>query len=254
MDISGNKIVGIIPARIGSEEVYAKVLMDLGGKTVIQHVYEKATAAGVFEEVLIAADDQRIVEAAEKFGAKTYLTQTDHICGTDRCAEAVRALVPDADIVVNIQADEPFLNPEMISQVVEPLLTDGAWDMATLCCPCIDEASKEAEFTVKIVKSAAGRALYFSRSVIPYPRYDRGTAYYQHIGIYAYRTEQLLRFAKLGPAELELAEGLEQLRAIEAEMRIKVIETDLSYARISIDTQADIDNARRFLEEQSSEE
>ena len=250
LEESSNKnIVGIIPARLGSEEIHAKVLLDLGGKTVIQHVYEKASAAGLFDEIVIAADHKSIIDVAKGFGANTFLTQQEHICGSDRCAEAVRALMPNVDIVVNIQADEPFLNPQMIPKVIEPLLADTSWDMATLCYPCQDEESKSAEFTVKIAKSAAGRALYFSRSVIPYPRYERDTAYFQHIGIYAYRRDQLLRFADFGPSELELAEGLEQLRALEAELRIKVIETDLEYARISIDTQEDIENARQYLQQ-----
>ncbi len=242
------KTVGIIPARIGSEEVHAKVLVDLGGKTVIQHVFERAVSANVFDEVLIAADDERIINVAQKFGAKTYLTRESHICGTDRCAEAAREVFPDARIIVNIQADEPFLNPQMVSLVVEPLAADDAWDMTTLCCPSQNEADLKSPFTIKVTRSAAsGRALYFSRAVIPFPRYKKDVFYNQHIGIYGYRKEQLQRFAKLGPSALELAEGLEQLRALEGEMRIKVVETTLDYPRVSIDTQADIDKAQRLV-------
>ena len=240
--------MGIIPARMNSEEVHAKVLIDLGGKPVIQHVYERATASDVLDEVWVAADHVSIVDAAQAFGAATYLTRLDHVCGTDRVAEAVREVCPDAEIVVNIQADEPFLHPAMIAQVIEPLREEGAWDGATLCCRCADEAAREFPFTVKVVRSSlTGQALYFSRAVIPYPRYPESTHYDQHIGVYAYRRPQLERFAQAGPTALELAEGLEQLRALEAGLRIKVVETVLPYARISIDTEQDIEQAREWL-------
>ena len=242
------QIVGVIPARIDSEEVHAKVLVDLGGKPVIQHVYESAMAASVLDQVVVAADHERIIKAAQRFGARTFLTRQNHICGTDRTAEAVGELFPDASVVVNIQADEPFHHPGMIAQVVEPLLQEDEWDMATLCCRCEEEATRDFPFTVKVARSAASwRALYFSRAVIPFPRHPEKTSYFQHIGIYAYRMEQLQRFAALGPSELELAEGLEQLRALEAEMRVKAIETRLPYAKISIDTREDIDKARAWL-------
>jgi 3-deoxy-manno-octulosonate cytidylyltransferase (CMP-KDO synthetase) len=244
------KTVGIIPARIGSEEVHAKVLIDLGGKTVIGRVYEKVLASGLFDEVLIAADHPRIIETARQFGAATYLTRQDHVCGTDRVAEAAREVFPDARLIVNIQADEPFLNPGMIRQVLEPLVADTNWDMVTLGCLSGDGAQLDSPFTVKIARSSTtGRALYFSRAMIPYPRYQQQRSTLQHIGIYAYSMASLQRFADLGPSTLELAEGLEQLRALEAEMRIRVVETNLDYPRISIDTQQDIDQAQRLLQE-----
>ncbi len=243
-----SKTVGIIPARLGSEEVHAKVLVDLGGKPVIAHVYEKVVASGLLDEVLIAADHPRILEVAHQFGAITYRTRQEHVCGTDRVAEAAREVFPAAERIVNIQADEPFLNPGMIAQVLEPIVADSNWDMATLGCSSDDEAVFGSPFTVKIARSSAtGRALYFSRAIIPYPRYQQQRTTLQHIGIYAYRMESLQRFAELGPSELELAEGLEQLRALEADMRIRVIETDLDYPRISIDTQQDIDLAVQWL-------
>ena len=242
------KIVGIIPARIGSDEVYAKVLVDIGGKPVIQYVFERAQASGAFDEILVAADHERITSAAEDFGAKSYLTKGNHFCGTDRCAEAAREVFPDADIVVNVQADEPFIHPQMIPLAVTPLVEEDEWGMATLCCRCVDQKAKEFIFNPKVVKSAkTSRALYFSRSVIPYPRSDREIQYFQHIGVYAYRMEDLQRFAEFGPSELELAEELEQLRALEMELRVKVIETDLEYPRISIDTEEDIEKARKYL-------
>jgi len=241
------KTVAIIPARIGSEEVHAKVLTDLGGKTVIEHVFERVVESKVFDEILIAADHAQIIDVAQGFGAKAYLTLEDHICGTDRCAEAAREVFPDADIVVNIQADEPFLNPQMIPLVVEPLTNDDHWDMTTLCCPSPEGVNRESPFTVKIVRAPNGRAIYFSRSMIPFPRYEQNTSYIQHIGIYGYRMRHLQQFAQSGPSALELAEGLEQLRALELEMQIKVIETQLDYPRVSIDTQDDIDRAQELI-------
>lgn len=239
--------VAIIPARIGSEEVHAKVLTSLGGKSVIEHVFERVVESKAFEEILIAADDSQIIDAAQAFGARTYLTRGDHICGTDRCAEAAREVFPGADIIVNIQADEPFINPEMIPLVVAPLVSSDNWDMTTLCCSSPEGQHRESPFTVKIVRAPSGRAIYFSRSMIPFPRYEENTSYVQHIGIYGYRMKQLQRFANSGPSALELAEGLEQLRALELEMRIKVVETQLDYPRVSIDTQEDIDRAQQLL-------
>lgn len=241
------KCVAIIPARIGSEEVHAKVLADIGGKPVIQHVFERVVAAAGLDAVFIAADHEQIVDAARSFGADACLTREDHICGADRCAEAARAMCPEAEIVVNVQADEPFLNPMMIPLVIQPLAAATEWDVATLGCPSLNGADRASPFTVKIVRSSTGRALYFSRAVIPFPRYERRTSYLEHIGIYAYRMEKLQEFASLGPSPLELAEGLEQLRALEAEMRVKVVETNLDYPRIAIDTQQDIDKAREFI-------
>ena len=249
-DTRGKNVVGIIPARIDSEEVHAKVLADLCGKPVIHHVYQRVAAANMLDQVIIAADHEQILTTAQSFGANTFLTHQQHVCGTDRSAETVRELFPDADIVVNVQADEPFLNPGMISQVVEPLLPENEWDMTTLCCRSEDETNRVSPFTVKVAKSTrSSQALYFSRAVIPYPRYPERATFFQHIGIYAYRLEQLERFAALGPSPLELTEGLEQLRALEAGMRIKVIETDLPYAKISIDTQQDVEKARLWLEQ-----
>jgi 3-deoxy-manno-octulosonate cytidylyltransferase (CMP-KDO synthetase) len=252
-DATRPKTVAIIPARIGSEEVHAKVLTNLGSKTVIEHVFDRVVESNVFDEILIAADHKEIIDVALGFGAQTFLTSGDHICGTDRCAEAAREVFPDADIVVNVQADEPFLNPQMIPLVVGPLTDDNDWDMTTLCCSSPEGLNRESPFTVKIVRSPDGRAIYFSRSMIPFPRYKQNTPCTQHIGIYAYRMPQLQQFAQSGPSALEMAEGLEQLRALELEMRIKVIETQLDYPRVSIDTQDDIDRAQELVSDMQSE-
>jgi 3-deoxy-manno-octulosonate cytidylyltransferase (CMP-KDO synthetase) len=249
--IHNQKTVGIIPARLGSEEVHAKVLIELDGKPVIQHVYERALASKRLDRILIAADHPSILEVARDFGAEVYLTRLDHICGTDRCAETARALCPEADLIVNIQADEPFFHPQMIGQVLEPLSGGTDWDMTTICSPFQNEEAKRFSFNVKIARSSrTSRALYFSRAVIPFPRTSHPTDYYQHIGIYGYRMSALERFARFGPSDLELIEGLEQLRALEADLRIKAIATELDYPGISIDTQADIAQARQWLRQQ----
>jgi 3-deoxy-manno-octulosonate cytidylyltransferase (CMP-KDO synthetase) len=241
------KIIAVIPARIGSEEIHAKVLKDLGGKPVIQHVYEKVKKANFFDDIIIAADDEKILSVAQGFGAKGVLTSKNHVCGSDRVAEAVQSI--KADIIVNVQADEPFLNPLMLPLVVEPLLEDNDFDMATLCCEFQEKEAMEFIFNVKVVKSMqSGRALYFSRSVIPYQRKTGIMPVFQHIGVYAYRAPALRRYAQFGPSPLELREGLEQLRALEHGMKIKVVETKLPYLRVAINTAQDLEQARKLIE------
>jgi len=246
--IGSHKLAAIIPARIGSDEIHAKVLLDLGGKPVIQRVYEAVKNADLFHEIILAVDHQRIVDTVNSFGGKPVLTKKPHICGSDRCAEAVETLNLDADIVVNVQADEPFLNPNMLFEVVEPLLEEPQWDMATLCCPFIDPKAAEYIFNVKVVKSEkSGRALYFSRSLIPYPRSPGTLPHFQHIGVYAYRKNSLLNYAAFGPSSLELRESLEQLRALENGFNIKVVESNQEYKRIAINTAQDLEQARALF-------
>ncbi|MHA1731129.1 MAG: 3-deoxy-manno-octulosonate cytidylyltransferase [Promethearchaeota archaeon] len=239
-------IVAVIPARLGSEEIHAKVLEDLGGKPVIQHVYERVLESGLFSEVILAVDHQKIVDAVEKFGGRPVLTSKDHVCGSDRCAEATRDI--EADVVVNVQADEPFLNPKMLPEVVYPLLEDRSLDVSTLCVEFPDVDAANFPFDVKVVRSAkSSLALYFSRAPIPYPRTPGILPHYHHVGVYAFKYESLQKFAELGPSPLELTEGLEQLRALEHGFRIKVVETGQEYAHVAIDTQRDLDRARELL-------
>ena len=240
-------IVGVIPARIGSEEIHAKVLMDLGGKTVIHHVYDKAKASKVFSKIIVAADHEKIINEAQSFGAETVMTG-EHVCGSDRCAEGIANLGIDADIIVNVQADEPFLNPKMLPEVVKPLIEDDSLEMSTLCCKFLDQEAAEYIFNVKVVKSAkSDLALYFSRSLIPYERKEGILPHYHHIGVYAFRADALQQFAEFGPFALELREGLEQLRALEHGFKIKVVETQQEYKRIAINTKEDLEKARKLL-------
>lgn len=226
------KILGCIPARYGSTRFAGKVLARETGKFLIQHTYERACAASLPEKVIIAADDERIADAAKTFGAECILTSTEHKSGTDRIAEAVRDI--DVEIVVNLQADEPEIEPENIDYLAELLVKNPDYPMATLATAfetveqvtnpnivkviisrCISITSHESRAT----SDGIGRAIYFSRSPIPYDREKAGVGkiqqYLRHIGIYAYRKDFLLKFTKLPQTPLEQIEKLEQLRAIE---------------------------------------
>ncbi len=241
------KIIGVIPARLGSEEIQAKVLQDLGGKPVIQHVYERVVEAGLFSEIILAVDHEKIAKIVESFGGNAVLTKKEHVCGSDRCAEALQGRT-DVDIVVNIQADEPFLNPKMLPEVVWPLLEEPGWDMATLCGQFPDTEAATYPFDVKVIRSAKShRALYFSRALIPYPRKADVLPHFHHIGVYAFQYAKLQEFAEIGPSRLELTEGLEQLRALEHGFKIKILETQHEYDHVAIDTQRDLDRAREIL-------
>lgn len=241
-------VMAVIPARLGSEEVHAKVLKIIGGKSVIQHVFEKVQEANCFDKILIAADHEKIIDAAKSFGANAVLTKQSHICGSDRAAEA--AANQTADIVVNVQADEPFLNPKMLPEVIAPLLEDNDFDMSTLCCEFQSEEAMKFIFNVKVVRSSySHRALYFSRSVIPYARKTGILPIYQHIGVYAFRKPALIKYSQLGASALELREGLEQLRALENGFKIKVVESKQQYDRIAINTAQDLEQAQKLMEQ-----
>jgi 3-deoxy-manno-octulosonate cytidylyltransferase (CMP-KDO synthetase) len=211
------KIIVCIPARYGSTRFPAKVLAKDTGKFLIQHVYEQAKLAKLPERVIIAADDKRISEAAKIFGAECIMTSPDCPSGTDRIAEAVGGL--DFDIVVNLQGDEPEIDPANIDTVAKLLVDDPKCNMATLVAEFETKEQIADPNIVKAVVSSVGKAIYFSRSVIPYDREKGGIGlvnnYLRHIGIYAYRKDFLLKITKLPQTPLEKLEKLEQLRAIE---------------------------------------
>lgn len=216
------KVIGVIPARFNSTRFPGKVLANLRGKPIIQHVYERAKKAKRLDEILIATDDERVFKVAEKFGAKVVMTSKEHLTGTDRVSEAVKKL--KAEIVINIQADAPLINPLMIDKVAEVLLDDSNLIMATL----MKRIEKKGELCnpniVKVVTDSQGFALYFSRSPIPYAK--NNFISYKHIGAYGYRRKFLLIFVQLSRSPLEKIENLEQLRALENGYKIKMIETD----------------------------
>jgi 3-deoxy-manno-octulosonate cytidylyltransferase (CMP-KDO synthetase) len=236
--------LGVIPARYGSTRLEGKPLVDIIGKPMIQHVYENVTRSSILDDVIVATDDSKIKKVVEGFGGKAVLTSPDCTTGTDRVAEVARNL--DVQVVVNIQGDEPFINPEMINEVAEPLLRDKNILMGTLMHKIKNEEDLSNPNVVKVVTDKSGFALYFSRSLIPYPRRSEGHRAFEHIGIYSYQKDFLLKFDELKPTPLETSESLEQLRALENGYRIKVVLTKQKYIALSVDTPEDLEKARVF--------
>jgi 3-deoxy-manno-octulosonate cytidylyltransferase (CMP-KDO synthetase) len=218
------KIVACIPARYGSTRLAGKVLAKDTGKFLIQHTYERACLAALPEKVIIAADDQRIAAAAETFGAECILTSTEHKSGTDRIAEAVKDI--DVEIVVNLQADEPEIDPQNIDFLARLLAENPDYQMATLVADFQNPEQIANPDTVKVIIDSNDCAIYFSRATIPYDRDKSGVGklqqYLRHIGIYAYRKQFLLKITALPQTKLEKIEKLEQLRAIENRFPILV--------------------------------
>ncbi len=217
-------VLGVIPARYSSSRFPGKVLAPLGGRPLLAHVYDAACASTRLTSLVIATDDERIRDAALALEARVVLTSSDHRSGSDRVAEVVRAM--SADIVVNIQGDEPFLVPSTIDAVVDALVEDAEADLATPAVPVDTLDAVASPHVVTVVRDLAGRALYFSRATLPYhvarPA-DGAWPALRHVGLYAYRREALLALAVTPPSPLEVAESLEQLRALEHGMRIRVV-------------------------------
>lgn len=234
----------VIPARLASTRLPRKVLALLDGKPIVQHVWERANRAQV-DSVTIATDSEEIAEACNGFGADVALTAADHQSGTDRIAEVVSAREWHDALVVNVQGDEPFMPAAAISQVAA-LLQDSGADMATLSVPLTEPELVDDPNCVKVVANAAGDALYFSRSPIPFARQDVGHGYQRHVGLYAYRADVLTRLVAGGPCSLERTESLEQLRALFMGYRIAVAEA-VESPPPGIDTQADLDRADQIL-------
>ena len=247
------KFIGIIPARYASTRFPAKPLALLGGKTVIQRVYEQV--AGVLDEAYVATDDERIEQAVKEFGGKVVMTSVNHKSGTDRCYEAYTKVGSGYDVVVNIQGDEPFIQPSQL-EAIKNCFNDPSTDIATLVKPFTSADGCEALENVnspKVVVNKNMNALYFSRSIIPYQRnkdkadWLAGHTYYKHIGLYAYRAEVLKQITSLPQSSLELAESLEQLRWLENGYSIKVGISEVE--TIGIDTPQDLARAEEFLKE-----
>lgn len=230
------KVLCIIPARYASTRLPGKPLRDIAGKPMIVRVYERATGAQRVHEVVVATDDERIRAAVEGHGGHAVMTRADHATGTDRLAE-VAAQRPDCDLIINVQGDEPLIDPAVIDALVAPFEHDTALMMATAKTEITDAAEMENPNNVKVVTDHTGNALYFSRARIPYAR-NAGAKVYKHIGIYAYRRDFLLAYAKMVQTELECSESLEQLRALENGYRIRVVETDAVF--IGVDTEEDL--------------
>ncbi|MBK9169288.1 MAG: 3-deoxy-manno-octulosonate cytidylyltransferase [Bryobacterales bacterium] len=236
------RILGVIPARYASSRFPGKALASLAGKTLLQHVWERASQARYLSDVVIATDDERIFAVARGFGATVRMTRADHASGTDRVAEAASA--DSAGIVVNIQGDEPLLDPAAIDAAILPMLDDPAVRMATLRKRIEDPREIADPNVVKVVCDRFHRALYFSRSTLPYPGHDPG-AIYKHIGLYVYEREFLLGYSDLPRGPLEQAERLEQLRALENGHSILVGESE--YESIGVDTPEDLQRVAELM-------
>lgn len=231
------KVLCVIPARYASTRLPGKPLAMIAGKPMIQRVYERACQAQMPDEVIVATDNELVAKAVADFGGKAVMTSPDHPSGTDRLAE-VALMYPGVDVIVNVQGDEPMIPPEVIDNLAKAFEGDAELDMATMKV-VMDEADYDNPAAVKVVTDLNGYALYFSRSLMPYPRNKpEGYKVYKHVGIYAYRRSFLLKYAALQPTPLERAESLEQLRVLENGYKIKVLES--AFKGIGVDTPEDL--------------
>ena len=246
------KVIGIIPSRYASTRFPSKPLAMIKGKTMIQRVWEQAWKSKL-NAVVVATDDMRIADEVLKFGGQYVLTDPNHRSGTDRCREALYMVEGQYDAVVNIQGDEPFIDPAQINQVIELIGRDDT-QLASLAKRIEDEDELFSPNVVKVVMDKQGNALYFSRNPIPFMRnLDRDKwlqkgEFYKHIGLYAYKTETLCQIAEMQSTKLEMAESLEQLRWLENGLRIRMGITQLE--SLSIDTQEDYEKAMQFAQNQ----
>ena len=230
-------ILCVIPARYSSTRLPGKPLAEIAGKPMIQHVYERAVLAERPSQVIVATDHPLVYDRVIEFGGQAMMTSADHPTGTDRLAEVAERF-RDVDLIINVQGDEPLVPPEIIDQLAAAFDENEELQMATLMTE-MDESEYRTPSAVKVVTDLQGYAMYFSRSLMPFPRNDVGMPVYKHIGIYAYRRDFLLKYAKMGPTPMEQTESLEQLRALEHGYKIKVLKTD--FKSIGVDTMEDLE-------------
>jgi 3-deoxy-manno-octulosonate cytidylyltransferase (CMP-KDO synthetase) len=255
-------VIAIIPARYASVRLPGKLLLEINGKPLILHTLEQAKKAAIVSRVIVATDDARIFDVVSVSGNEVVMTSAGHASGSDRIAEVAESL-PEGSIIVNVQGDEPLISPETIEAAVEALLGDQSADVSTICEPIVNIADVFSPNVVKVVASKDGDALYFSRSPIPFLRDEVNRAgglefaikdnpallnhFKKHTGLYVYRREFLLRYAKMEPTRLEQSEMLEQLRILENGGKIKVVEVEQS--SIGVDTVDDLKKVKRVLED-----
>ena len=240
-------VLCVIPARYASTRLPGKPLADIAGKPMIQRVYERASQATVPTAVLVATDHPLVEEAVKNFGGRVMMTSPDHPTGTDRLAEVADSYA-DADVIINVQGDEPLIAPDVIDRLAMLFADDDTLQMATVITKLDPEEAADPN-AVKAVTEQRGNARYFSRSLIPYPRVQGKAPIYKHIGIYAYRRSFLLSYAKMAPTPLEQAEALEQLRGLENGFTIRPSLTHHQF--IGIDTKEDLERINRlFLEKE----
>jgi 3-deoxy-manno-octulosonate cytidylyltransferase (CMP-KDO synthetase) len=244
-------ILAVIPAREAAQRFPGKPLADLNGRPLVQWVYDAATSCPAFSEVIVATESETIAERVREFGGQVELTSPDHPSGTDRVAE-VAERHPEAEVVANVQGDQPFATAAMLTALVEPYLEGETPLMTTLACPLEDPAWWDDPNVVKVVRGVDGYALYFSRSSIPYGAADEGSEVkpLHHLGLYAFTRETLLRFPKLAPTPLERQERLEQLRALEHGIRIRVCDTERPV--LEVNTPEDLAAAERLLQQEAT--
>lgn len=245
------KTLGIIPARYASTRLPGKPLLEIAGKSIIQRVYEQAKKASLLDDVIVATDDERIFNHVLHFGGVVQMTADSHRSGTDRCAELAMVLT-NYNLIVNIQGDEPFIHPSQIDLAIQPLLDNDQFEIATLAKRITNQKEIFNPNIVKVVMNKAGKALYFSRSPIPYMRnvreneWGKSGHFFKHIGLYAFRRDVLEQVAQLPGSSLESSESLEQLRWLENGFSIVVNKTELE--TIGIDTIEDLKKAKKLLE------
>lgn len=243
------KFLGVIPSRYASTRLEGKPLKDICGHTMVEWVYKRALKSKL-DKVVIATDDERIMNEVKSFGGNAILTRVDHLNGTSRIAEVCETYT-DYDVIVNIQGDEPLIEPDMINAIIDSFVEDNTIPMSTLKYKLTDMEEIENPNAVKVITDKNGFAIYFSRSVIPYPRKLNIDNYYKHVGIYGYKRDFVMEYAKMPSTPLELSESLEQLRVLENGYKIKVIETP--YKIIGVDTQDELDRVRKYIEEHKIE-
>lgn len=236
-------IACIIPARYGSTRLPGKPLAMIGDKPMIQRVYEQVSKATEIEQVIVATDDQRVYDAVVAFGGQAMMTRPDHLTGTDRLAE-VAATHTEIDVIINVQGDEPLIDAHVIDTLAREFKEDSSLQMGTVGCPLLEEEYNEPS-AVKVIVNRLGNAMYFSRSLIPYPRNAFVQPPLKHVGMYGYQRQFLLDYAKMEPTPAELTESLEQLRALENGYTIRVITTDQRF--VGVDTPEDLDRVNEIF-------
>ncbi|MBQ0066696.1 MAG: 3-deoxy-manno-octulosonate cytidylyltransferase [Phascolarctobacterium sp.] len=237
------KTICIIPARYASTRLPGKPLKLIAGKPMIQRVYEQAQKADCLSDVIVATDDERVCDAVKNFGGKVMMTDPKHRSGTDRLAE-VALSYKDVDVIINVQGDEPMIPPKIIDALGNAFEKNPDLQMATMKCPMSEDEYNDPA-AVKVVTDLQGYALYFTRSLVPYPRNAEDLKVYKHVGIYAYRRDFLLQFAAWEPTPLELTESLEQLRVLENGYKIKVLESD--FKGVGVDTPEDLEHVNKIF-------
>ncbi|MEC4984352.1 MAG: 3-deoxy-manno-octulosonate cytidylyltransferase [Oscillatoria sp. PMC 1068.18] len=239
-----SKILAVIPARYASQRFPGKPLAKIGSRPMVQWVYEAASQCELFSQVIVATDSIKIADCVREFGGKVEMTSSEHPSGTDRVAEVAQRY-PEVSAIANVQGDQPFVTPQMLSELIQPYLNGENPDMTTLACPLDEKTGYDDPNVVKVLCDRHNRALYFSRSPIPYYRNAGKAPVGHHLGLYAFRRDFLTKYAQLEPTPLEHCEGLEQLRVLEHGYSIRVCQT--AKAVIEVNTPEDLDLAQKLV-------